>query len=846
METRFLQFIGRHSWRAQLWVLTITIATFPFVYLSLEVPKIIINDAIGGGDGPREVLGFALDRRVYLLGLCAALLALFLIVNTLKWTLNVAMGRTGERMLRRMRFTLFEHVMRFPMSRFRGARQGEIVQSMMGEIEPIGMFIGEALATPAFQGGLLAVFTGFILVQDFWLGLAAVAMIPVQAWLIPRMQARVIRLNRERAVGARRVADFIGESVGAIGAIKADGAARWRLARLSSLLHGQGAIRLALFKRKYAIKAINNVLNQLPPFFFYAVGGWQVIEGRLDLGALVAAIAAQAQMAAPWKAILLYVQNWTDFSARYRFVVESFVGEDLAPRARIYGVGPPRRMAGALTLDIPEAGEGGRAVAVAPIEIAPGALVAALGGRDGPREALMRICAGLDAPPSGEARLGGRRLCAAPLPDLGASVGHAPAEPYILDGAIRDNLAAGLLRAPPSPSADPERRAVAREARLTGDDAADPQGDWTDYAAAGLDSPQAFDARATALLEAAGLGPELRALALDSPVDPAAAPGVAEAAAGARAVLGRGDRGEGLEDLVEPWRRDALNANATLIENLAFGAFAEGRADPDAMFARPELAAALGASGADRLLAEIGAALAREFRDLVEAVGGDSPVFDGLRGYPRETILAAAEAAGQAATPWRAASRKRLFVALAARFTPDRDQFDVLDAARRARLLRLRAEVSAALEGVEGFAPFDVEALHPGLTLLENVLRGALRFDRRGAARRLSGVVEAAFAEAGGAEALLRLGLSVRVGRDGGRLTPGARRRVALLRALIKRPALLVVETPLAPDLLALARAAAPEAILLLAVDDEAAAASADVVLRLDEDIVGTARRESP
>ncbi|PKP67145.1 MAG: ABC transporter ATP-binding protein, partial [Alphaproteobacteria bacterium HGW-Alphaproteobacteria-8] len=337
METGFLRFVWRYSWRWQLSILAITTGVFPLVYLSLELPKIIINDAIHGGDAPRALLGFELDRLAYLLTLCVALLALIGVVNALKWRLNVTMGRTGERMLRRLRYMLFERMMRFPMARFRAARQGELIQSMLGELEPIGGFIGEVIATPLFQGGLLAVYAGFIFVQDWRLGLAAVAMFPLQAWLIPRMQARVIRLNRQRAVGARDLADFIGDSVARIDDIIVDDAARWRLAQLSARLHRQGRIRLDLFRRKYAIKAVNNLLNQLPPFFFYAVGGWLVIGGRLDFGALVAVLAAQKEMASPWREILVYVQNWTDYRARFGFVVEGFSGSDLLAPARIVG-----------------------------------------------------------------------------------------------------------------------------------------------------------------------------------------------------------------------------------------------------------------------------------------------------------------------------------------------------------------------------------------------------------------------------------------------------------------------------------------------------------------------------
>ncbi|MEM8842367.1 MAG: ABC transporter transmembrane domain-containing protein, partial [Pseudomonadota bacterium] len=272
MDTRFFSFVWRHSKREQVFILALTFLSFPLVYASLEIPKIIVNEAIDGTDFPQSVLGFQFEQIPYLLLLCGVFLFLVILINGIKWVMNVAIGMTGERMLRRLRYMLFEHVLRFRMSRFKTTKPGEVIQSMLGEIEPLGGFIGEVIATPAFQGGLLVVYSVFIFVQDWLLGLAAVALYPVQAWLIPKLQARVIRLNKERASNTRSLADSISESVGNIADIHTNDTARWHLGQISKKLYFNTIIRLALFKRKFTIKFINNLINQLTPFFFYSIG----------------------------------------------------------------------------------------------------------------------------------------------------------------------------------------------------------------------------------------------------------------------------------------------------------------------------------------------------------------------------------------------------------------------------------------------------------------------------------------------------------------------------------------------------------------------------------------------
>jgi len=269
MEAGFFKFVWRYSKREQLIILALTVLSFPLVYFSLEIPKIIVNDAISGRDFPREILGFELQQIPYLLLLCGAFLTMVVLINGIKWLLNVTIGMCDERMLRRLRFMLFEQVMRFRMARFRTTKTGEVIQSMLGEIEPLGGFIGEVIATPAFQGGRLAVYVTFIFIQDLWLGLAAISLYPIQAFLIPKLQAKVIRLNRARVRNTRALADSISETVANVADIHTNDTARWHMAQLSGRLHNNTLIRMDLFRRKFTIKFINNFMNQLTPFFFY-------------------------------------------------------------------------------------------------------------------------------------------------------------------------------------------------------------------------------------------------------------------------------------------------------------------------------------------------------------------------------------------------------------------------------------------------------------------------------------------------------------------------------------------------------------------------------------------------
>ncbi|HEX2116759.1 MAG TPA: ABC transporter transmembrane domain-containing protein, partial [Alphaproteobacteria bacterium] len=190
MESSLYRFVLKYAPRETAWVCALTIGSMPFYYLSLEVPKTIVNQALLQKDisFPTELLGVELDRVAYLFLLCAAFFFLFVTNTGMKQYINTLKGRLGERLLRRLRYELVSRVLRFPLPHFRKVSAGEIIPMVTAEVEPLGGFMGDAIAQPLIQGGTLLVIVTFLFVQNPWIGLAAVSLYPLQAYLIPKLQ----------------------------------------------------------------------------------------------------------------------------------------------------------------------------------------------------------------------------------------------------------------------------------------------------------------------------------------------------------------------------------------------------------------------------------------------------------------------------------------------------------------------------------------------------------------------------------------------------------------------------------------------------------------------------------
>jgi putative ABC transport system ATP-binding protein len=252
------------------------------------------------------------------------------VINGLfKLYINTYKGRLGERMLRRIRFDLVDRVLRFPPLHFKRVRSAEIATMIKDEVEPLGGFTGDAFVQPALLGGQAVTALVFILMQNFWLGMIAAIIVAAQGIIIPRMRKRLLELGRQRQLSARELSGRVGEIVDGINAIHSNDTSNFERADIAHRLGHIFTIRYDLYQWKFLVKFINNFLAQVTPFLFYMIGGLLALQGRLDIGQLVAVINAYTDLPGPLKELIDWDQNRQDVQVKYAQVVEQFSVDNL-------------------------------------------------------------------------------------------------------------------------------------------------------------------------------------------------------------------------------------------------------------------------------------------------------------------------------------------------------------------------------------------------------------------------------------------------------------------------------------------------------------------------------------
>ena len=573
MDSTLFAFIWKHSKRDQLMLLGLTLVTFPFLYATLELPKRIINDAIGATGDTVTVLGFEMSQIQFLLALCFGYLGAVLAHGLLKMRLNTMKGVTAERLLRRFRFQLIRRMLRFPRNYFRSTSQGELVSMVTSEAEPMGGLMGDMVAQPVFQAGQMLIIVVFLFLQSVWFGIAGIALIPLQAYVIPMLQRRINLLNKERIKQVRAFSSEIGESAAGISDLRTNGGLRYRLAQFTDRLSHLFDIRFRIYQQKFFMKFLNNFITQLTPFFFYSVGGVLAIRGDITVGALVAALAAYKDLSSPWKELLTYYNQTQDMALRWEIVTERFAPRDMIDETLFEGQPDDiPHLTGDIVLDnvTVRNADNTPVLEAISLEIPAGSRVAIQVKNQTERTALAELLTREVLPTRGTITIAGHDLSTLHQAIVSARVGYAQSRPYLFDGTLGSNLMMPLMTRPKSELSHRDRFVI--EATRSGNSLDRIDSDWVDPSLAGLGTEDDVRKWWFDLVQAMGIDEFMFRRMLNSRIDVARYADLAEAIVALRPEVEQLLRDNEVDDLVHRFDPDEFNPAVPLGGNLLFAA----------------------------------------------------------------------------------------------------------------------------------------------------------------------------------------------------------------------------------------------------------------------------------
>ncbi len=788
METSIYKYIIKHTLRDQILILLITLVTFPLVYASLDIPKQIINKALSGNNIPEALFGYEVDQISYLLILCFIFLGLVIINGGLKYVLNVYRGVVGERMLRNLRMELYNRILRFPLPHFRKVSQGEIIPIITAETEPLGGFIGEAFALPAFQGGLLITYLIFIFNQDPFLGLAAIALYPLQMYVIPKLQRKVNELSKQRVLAARRLGDKVGDSIAGIQDIHSLGVTNYERTKIAGRLQNIFEIRFDIYKRKFFIKFLNNFLAKVTPFFFYSIGGYYVIQGELTLGALVAVLAAYQDLDTPWKELLKYYQSKEDVRIKYEQIVDQFTPSNMIPAQQLSGE-PLTLNQNSQSIDLERVffadDSSSTTLDNISVQLNLNKSIALIGDNNSGCSELAMLIARLYNPVRGRISLFGENLQQLNETTLSKHVSFVGPRAHLFAGTISDNILYTLNR---PPLFEPEDDAIYKlqtdplKHNLQG----------TPYSSA-----DELQSEVLSLCKDFELDGDLYRFGLQQSMKEQDNPELAASLINLRLQLRSLLDDKNLSILIEFFNPDKYNTNLSVAENILFGSTTEQSLQITNLYSDPSLHQVLIDNDMMPTALELGYKVAETMIELFADLEPGSEIFERFSFISAEDIPEYQQLINQYSLDGLKklpTEEKNKLLALFMMLTPAKHRLGLISEELQQKMVKVRKDFAQAQNQNRSLVHYQYDQFNQRLSIQENILFGKLAYGQANAQQKISEIIDRLIDENNLRSDIITFGLHYDVGTSGSRLQMPARQKLALIRALIRQPDLLIVD----------------------------------------------------
>lgn len=280
--------IWRVSGRRQIVLILLSFAIAGLAAAPLSYQKDIIN-ALAAGDLEPD--------RLFRLG--AGMMAVIALSLALKWLLGYRASVLGEDIIRLLRTLVYSGSVN------NGASAGGInipfgtlTTVVSAESEELGKFTGSAFCEPVVQIGTLISVIGYIASTQPVLGTIALAMIAPQIILVMITQRPVNNLVAERVRILRQSTNLITQN---------------QIRELQqSVLDDFDAIydtRRRIFIWKLSTKFLVSILNGVGTIAVLMFGGYMVIQGRTDVGTVVAATIGLGRIQGPTAFLIAFYRQ---------------------------------------------------------------------------------------------------------------------------------------------------------------------------------------------------------------------------------------------------------------------------------------------------------------------------------------------------------------------------------------------------------------------------------------------------------------------------------------------------------------------------------------------------------
>src|SRR5690625_1480015 len=240
----------------------------------------------------------------------------------------------GSKILYDLRDALFDHLQRLSLRFYANRKAGEIISRVIHDVEQTKTFVITGLMNVWLDMATIVIAVGIMLSFDIKLTIVSIILFPLYGFAVKYFYARLRKLTRERSQKLAELQGHLHERVQGMAVTRSFALEDYEQEQFDQ--YNKRFLHKAIDHTKWNAYtfSVTNTITDLAPLLVIAYAGYQVINGNLTVGTMVAFAAYMERVYSPLRRLInastMLTQSIASIDRVMEFMNESYDIEDKA------------------------------------------------------------------------------------------------------------------------------------------------------------------------------------------------------------------------------------------------------------------------------------------------------------------------------------------------------------------------------------------------------------------------------------------------------------------------------------------------------------------------------------
>ncbi|GGB57753.1 putative multidrug export ATP-binding/permease protein YgaD [Lentibacillus populi] len=295
---QYMQFVKPYKWKI-IWTVLIGIVKFAIPLLLPLILKYVIDNIIGADNMSNSA------KTAKLFWVMGGAFVVFLVLRPpIEYIRQYLAQWVGNKILYDIRDRLFDHIQKLSLRYYSQTKTGEIISRVIHDVEQSKIFVITGLMNIWLDMITIIIAIGIMVTMDIPLTIVAIILFPFFGFSIKYFYGRLRRLTRDRSQALAEVQGHLHERVQGIPVTRSFALEDYEQTQFDK--RNANFLDRALRHTDWNAKtfAVTNTITDLAPLLVIAFAGYQVINGNLTMGTMVAFVGYMERVYSPLRRLV--------------------------------------------------------------------------------------------------------------------------------------------------------------------------------------------------------------------------------------------------------------------------------------------------------------------------------------------------------------------------------------------------------------------------------------------------------------------------------------------------------------------------------------------------------------